>query len=72
MVRCAIWHRVGETHDFGQKLTEYSDELFVHQLTAFDARIFQPLDLLLDNYFERSSSDEERWRRPLHKHLATK
>lgn len=47
-----------KTHNLRQYLGEDSDEFVVHQLAAFDAWLFEPLDLLLDDDFECLGANE--------------
>lgn len=49
----------GKTHDLRQYLGEDPNELVVHQLAALDAWLFESLDLLLDDDFERLGTDEQ-------------
>ena len=53
------------TYDFGQDLTNDADEFVVYELATLQAGLFKSLDLLLDDNFKSSSTDEERWCRTL-------
>ena len=48
-----------QTHNLVQDLAQYANQLVVDKLTTLQARILQPLDLLLDDDFEGLGPDED-------------
>lgn len=50
------------TYHFREELAKDTDEFVIHQLATLQARVFQTLDLLFDNDFESSRTNEQRRR----------
>ena len=48
------------TYNLAQQLAENTDKLIVYKLAALQRRIFQSLDLLLDDNLESSCANEQR------------
>jgi hypothetical protein len=49
-----------KTHNLCEQLAKNTDELVIHKLATFQARLLQSLDLLLDNNLESSGTNKER------------
>ena len=49
------------TYNLPQKLAKNTDKLVVHELATFERRVFQPLDLLLDDDFKGGCTNEQSW-----------
>ena len=48
------------TYNLAKQLAEDTDKFIVYKLAALQRRIFQSLDLLLDDDFESSCANEQR------------